>query len=397
MMSNSRERILAILVGVTVVGYLGFNGIQSLVIVPYKDTLEKIDAAQTTLKELQDKQEQMPKRVEEWQAWTAQTLALNADDAQSALRDDLNELLLASGLTNPRFSKPRPQKHLLYNNRGHFEEVLVPVTVSGRYPQLVTFLKSFYQQGYLSSLRKLNVKVQRTTRNRSGKSNAPTEPTLEITCTAAALVLPKVPSAEAMVFDPNQSGVRLAWLKTEEPEDARLYEELKNTNVFKKWVKPKPPAPKKPEPRAPKKPEPKKPEKPEPKPIPPPTAPERTLVGVENFGGRFFAYVRDDVDLTIPLIQLAVGDRFDDGELLFVDRDGVVVRGPNERTHKPEEAGQADWFYPLGKTYEERAELTREIHPRVYDAFQSRQASADDPDLGEVNQGPASPQAERSS
>lgn len=374
MNSNPRERILAILVGVSIVGYLGFSGIKSFVITPYQELISDIAERSEELADLKEKQARLPDRITDWETWTARTLALTVEDAQSALRDDLNDQLRAAGLTNPKFSKPLPQKHLLYNNRGAFQEVLVPVTVTGRYSQLVTFLKSFYEQSYLSSLRKLNVKVKRTTgRARRGAATAATEPTLEISMTAAALVLPEIPNTTAQRFDPNMAeDNRIVFGKD-------LYEDLKKTNVFRKWTPPPPPKPKPKEPE----PEPKEPVKPTPAPPPPPPppppVPERTLVGVENFGGRYFAYVRDDADLTIPLTQISVGDGFDDGELLFVDRDGVVVRGPDKRSHKPAEEPQIDWFYPLGQAYAERVQLTRASNPRVYAAFQATRAAVDEP------------------
>jgi Tfp pilus assembly protein PilO len=390
---NTRERILAILVGAVIVGYIGFSGIRTLVIEPHRQLLKDISEAREELSSLRAQQERLPKRIDEWETWTARALAMDAEEAQSVLRENLNGLMLEAGMTNPRFSRPRAQKHLLYNNRGPFEEVLVPVTVTGKYPQLVSFLKAFYEQPYLSSLRKVNVKVQRTASRsaRSKKSTAVTEPSLEINLTAAAMVLPEVPSTAAREYDPNiEAAPRLV------SADPKVYDQLRQTNVFMKWQPPvkKPPVKETPVKKPPVV---EKPPVKETPPPPPPPAPERTLVGVENFGGRYFAYVRDDVDLTLPLLQISIGDEFDDGELLFVDRDGVVVRGPEERTHKPDEVAQIDWFYPLGETYDNRTELTRGAYPRVYSEFHSKQAAVSEPEVvapaEETVEGPEAPSA----
>ena len=85
---------------------------------------------------------------------------------------------------------------------------------------------------------------------------------------------------------------------------------------------------------------------------------KRKIVGTMSTFREPSVIVRDDSRLTEPPKEYRVGEEIDDGRLVFVHGEGVVVRVTG--------SAPTDYFYRLGYSFKDRERLTADLHPDVY-------------------------------
>jgi hypothetical protein len=69
-------------------------------------------------------------------------------------------------------------------------------------------------------------------------------------------------------------------------------------------------------------------------------------------------YVYDELHKDQPPLKFCLDEDIDDGRLLLILPRGLVVR-----------VGQEDYFYPLGKSFEDREKLDPDEHPEAWEAL----------------------------
>jgi len=356
---SSREKTLAVIVAVTVVGLLGYQAVSALVIKPRQRLVQHIGPMPAERDKLLARAQARAAAEAQWRNLTGRTLGASEYEAQLAFREDLMNLLRDAGFENPEVKRPNSQPRLPYKDAG-FTEVALPVQVKGNMGNLAAFLRQFYQRPYFAGFQRVTITEERTgsATGRGRAAGPPPEPTLDINFIATALVLPRVLKIEPTEYvghDAPPDPPRLARAELAE------YDALAGQNMFKVWApavaQPTPPRPR---------------DEPPPDPGPPavvaPPRPDKTLVGVESLGGHYFAHVRDNTRLDLPPEEFTLHAPVDDGTLVLVHPRGIVVR-------VEQEGGESvDYFYALGSTFQERTPLDPGQHPDVFAALQQHAA-----------------------
>lgn len=366
---NAREKILAMSVGVLVIGVLLYQVVWATLVDPYREARAEHREMLAERDELQQLQANRPKLEAQWQQVTTRTLAPTADRAQALFLQDVRDLLVEAGFANLNLRKPSVTAHPLYRYGG-FQEVSIAVEVRGTLASLSRFLKMFYERPYFGSIDRLAIKVDPATaaaRDRRRQPNQPVpEPMLEVSMHVCTVVLPKVLNIKPQSYppDPNSLPERL------EQSDEVYRTELVAANPFKMYVEPQRVVVRPPDPDPNDQIEEPVDEGPIEVVQPPPRRPNKVVVGVEAINGHYFAYVQDYDDLASPREDYTLLEEFDDGELVLVHRKGVVVRVPE--VADPQAGGEL-YFYALGGNFQDREPLTPAEHPDVWAAYQAAQ------------------------
>ncbi len=99
---------------------------------------------------------------------------------------------------------------------------------------------------------------------------------------------------------------------------------------------------------------------------PPPPRDKLFLVGMTCLRGKVAAYVRREDRPHAPVVVHRLDEGMDDGRLLLVRPDGVVVQVQQPGGEKP-------YFYPLGDSFVNRRLLTAAQYPEIWE--EARRAS----------------------
>jgi len=368
---NQRERVLASCVAGVVVVYGGFTLIKSKVYEPAKQLKADIQKEKEYRDRLQVWLNGAEKTTQAWQKCTRQTLGEDSFAAHQAFRTDVGLLLERNNLTEGLKISQLRERIDKKGARQGFVELPLSVRVTGRLNNLDNFLKDFFQRPYLVRLDKLELAAEQTPRSRR-KRGGRTEPKLSIAMTLSTLVLPKAEDVDHPVFD-------LAALNDPDPEaelvlvsaarlrqeDVDEYGEIAEKNMFRIYEPPqRPESPKRPD--LPK--EVVKTETPPPPPPPPPPDPRRNadkfvLNGVGRVDDGPIAYVTNSDEPGDPPEEYRLNDEIDDGRLVLIVAEGIVVRA-TPPTRGPRQPAK-NYFYPLGGTFEDREEVNPADHPQI--------------------------------
>ncbi|MBN2447667.1 MAG: hypothetical protein JXO22_13115 [Phycisphaerae bacterium] len=363
---SDREKLLGGVVGAAIIGVMLYQGVNRLAIQPRLRLCAEISDKQDDVRQLEAQLARGERLADMWKQRTALTLSSDIEDAQIFLHEHLYNLLKQAGFNDPMVGRPSAIGHRVYGRyKGvDFKEVTVQMHVQGQMRNLMTFLRDFYQLPYYADLSQMVVNVKKTKTRKIGRGEERAEePTLDVTMTATALVLPRMKDVPSAEYDPNGPKLdpRLLY-----PDELSAYDALVSANVFKKWVKPVPPPPVRPV-ETPD-------EREDDEPIVTPQRdplPDKTLVKVEAVNGHYFAAVRDNGRLDLPPEEIALNGRIEDGVIVFVDRDGVVMR-----VQGPDETGvrvTTEYFWPLGGSLRDRVELDPNEHSDIYEALHQTQ------------------------
>jgi Tfp pilus assembly protein PilO len=363
---NVREKGLAgCLVGV-IVAYGGYVLVKSQVYEPRKRLLTNIREAAVRREKLQNRLSNADQIVQAWQEHTQRTLDEEWFPAHQAFREEVEALLKRNNLTEGLSVGQPPEKYERKSVREGFVTLPVSVHAEGKLADVVNFLKDFYQLPYMVRVDKLHLRAKkmRTSRGRKAAGGAP-EPKLDITMTLSTLVLPKVngvdhPTIDLVALNDPASDISFDVPLRLREDDPVAYNKIANVNLFKVYQ----PPPRKPEP----KPEPREVVKREPEPTPKlPPDPRRDadkymVSGVGQLPQGPIVYVLEVDNAMVPPQQYRLNDEIDDGKLVLIVPQGIVVRVTSE---KGKRGVVRHYFYPLGATFKEREELDPAEHPEV--------------------------------
>jgi Tfp pilus assembly protein PilO len=359
---TQQEKVLAgCLVGVIAVAG-GYTLVKSKIIAPRVRLKQEIKQETERLGMLETRLASAPKKISAWQAHTRQTLHTDWPVAHATFREDVEDLLKRNGLTEGLTFNQLPERPDKKGAREGFVELPLSVNVKGELDNLVNFLKDLYQRPYLVRIEKLHLGAELSGRSKGRKGRGGGgEPKLSISMTLSTLVLPKLEDVGHPTIDleamnsPDGDVVLASTARLSEDPDA--YNEIARTNIFDIYEPPqvavKPPEPK-----------PAKPERgPEPpRPPPPPPRPDLVLLGVGRLDDGPVAYVVNADDPTEPPEAYSLNAEVDDGRLVLIVPEGIVVRVSAEGVRgRPAKT----YFYPLGANFKEREEVDPVQHPEV--------------------------------
>jgi Tfp pilus assembly protein PilO len=363
---TQREKILASCVAGVVVVYGGFKLIESKVYEPATQLTADIQKERDYRDRLQVRLNGAEKITQAWEKYTRQTLSEDPFAAHQAFRTDVGLLLERNSLTEGLKISQLRERIEKKGPRQDFVELPLSVRVTGRLGNLDNFLKDFFQRPYLVRLDKLDLAAEQIPKSRRKKGSS-TEPKLSITMTLSTLVLPNPKGVDhpvfdlAMLTDPDQEAeavlVSAARLRQ---EDVDVYAKIADPNPFEIYYEPPPPPP---PPEHPKQPEQPKVEGPKPPPPPPPdprrNADKFVLNGVGRVDDGPIAYVINSDESGEPPEEYRLNDEIDDGRLVLIVPEGIVVR-----THGHRQPAK-NYFYPLGGTFKDREEVNPTEHPQI--------------------------------
>lgn len=379
---NPREKMLASAVVTLLVLSAVWAGVRWGVIARWTELNKRIQEEERRAVRLEGKLLEARAAERRWAA--LRPLSHNADRATQRFRQDLSELLEQHGMQDDFTIRVLPQRKLkvasLKSKKVNFIEVRLSIQARGTLQQVMNFLCDFYRRDYLSRLDQLTLTAEdspgrsravlagrtrgrlrrgRTSRRSEGPSYGPEGPTLNVSMLATALVLPEAKGLEQPVVtdpatptDPKTLG-RL-------PRPAAEYAKVWDTNIFKLYQPPVAKAVS----------EPKKPSTPRPAPETPKVAasppaeprPNKKVVAVCCLHGKLMATLRDEDHRELPLEKVTINDPVDDGTLVLVVPQGMVVQVVEDR------GATADikyYFYRLGTTFAERVELDPNEYPDI--------------------------------
>jgi len=363
---TQHEKVLAgCLVGVIAVAG-GYAFAKSKVYEPRRQLKADISKEVAWREKLELRLQGAEKVVRAWQMHTGQTLHAEPFDAHQAFREDVGDLLDRNKLAESRSITKYKERVEKKGARQGFVELPLSVRVTGKLADLVNFLKDLYQRPYVVRVDKLNLSAElgRTSKSRKGRGGS-AEPKLNITMTLSTLVLPKLkdvahPTIDLETINNPTSGPVLVSASRLRAEDPELYNEIPRKNIFKLYEPPqvvvKPPQ-EKPRGNGP----------PPPPPPPPPRDPRRdadkfVLNGVGQLRDGPVAYVINTDEPTEPPTEYRLNDEADDGKVVLIVSEGIVVRvSPKRGQRQPPK----DYFYPLGGNFKEREEVNPSAHPGV--------------------------------
>jgi hypothetical protein len=365
---NQRERILASCVAGVIVAYGGYTLIKSKVVEPGKRLTADIQKEIEYRDRLRVRLNGADKTIQSWQKRTGQTLSADSFAAHQAFRTDVGLLLERNNLTEDLKIGQYRERVEKKGAREGFTELPLSVRVTGRLGDLDNFLKDLFQRPYLVRLDKLDLAAEHTSASKK-KRGGPTEPKLNITMTLSTLVVPKVKDVDHPTFDlaalenPDpETELALASAARLRQEDVEAYREITKRNPFEIYTEPvvvrERPAT-----------QPAKIVKTVDEPPPPPPPPVRpnahklVLNGVGRVDDGPIAYVTNRDAPGEPPDEFRLNDEIDDGRLVLIVPDGIVVSvtPPTRGARQPAK----HYFYPLGGTFADREEVKASEHPEI--------------------------------
>ena len=379
-MKKSEKTLAGCLVGVLAV-FIGYKVVNAMIVEPRRELQNAIAAASARLERRRQRHAKHDQIVRQWTTFTARTLGRDYKVAQDRFREDIAVLLDRNKLTEQRTIAAYKERREKKGPARGFVELPISVHVIGKLSDLVNFLHDLYQRPYLVRVDKLGVQAElKKKRTHAGKSharNSNTDPRLNITMTLTTLVLPAIEGVPHPTFDladlrnPEKAEKLLASARRLSA-DPETYSQITKINPFRIW---EPPPPKRIAKHTPKRSEPK-PKHTPPKPRPRRDADKWVLVGTAS-DGQPVAYVANEDDLSAPLKEYRLNAKVDDGTLVLIVPEGIVVR-VHQRVGRRKTT--RDYFYALGKSFKDRVEVRPDKHPEIHRMLRvalSRSSKAD--------------------
>ena len=368
---TQRERVMAgCLVGAVVV-FGGYKLVKSQVVEPRRRLIASIGKERARRDDFEARLNAAEKTTQVWQTLTQRTLHADWAEAGAVFRRDVTTLLdrnkLITGDAETRIGSLQ-ERVVRKGAREGFVEVSVRVeAVCDALSDLVDFLRDLYQRPYFVRVDSLTVGADnaRGLRERRGR-RATGALQLKIRMMLTTLVLPKAPNLEHATFelaslddpDSEQLFASAARLRA---EDIDTYSEIARVNFFKAYEPP--PAKPKPKPEPEERPVARKPTPTK----PPPPDPRRdadkwVLTGVARLDDGPIAYVLNTDDPLEPPSEYRLNDEADDGRVVLLVPEGIVIRVTAERGGRQP---PKNYFYPLGCNFKEREEVNPAEHPEI--------------------------------
>jgi hypothetical protein len=372
-----REKVLALCVGGMLGGLALAYAVNWAVLRPFQTVRDQIAEEHRRSRNLRVAYRQVASVEDEWKKLAGRTLADDPQDAQRRFREDMQHLLALHGL---RDTKIAPGAFVTYKD--HSRGVPLAISAAGTLKDVLGFLCDFYCRDYLARLDKVRITADQsvlsdvnTNRSRMGgvrhgrasptsgrreQHYGPDGPILKLSVSAVTLVLPELPgvdcSSESEIVE--LSGGRLQ-------RERAAYNAILDHNPFMPYqppiavVTPQPTS----QPTEPVKTESVARATPDPR-----EGADQKFVRVTTcLDGEPVAWVYDEQHREQPPDKFYLDDPIDDGRLLLIHPRGLVVR-----------VGKDDYFYPLGKSFQDREKLDPDEQPEVWEAL--RQETARSPE-----------------
>lgn len=366
---TQREKTMAGIVGLAAGVYFGYLAIQNLIIEPDQRIRRDIANELEYRDKLLIRLNASGRMTEDWYAQTGRTLSESVFDAHQDFRNDVNALLERNHLTDGiRITKYKERMEKKWPRNG-FVELPVSVRVNGTLSDLNNFLRDFFQRPYFVRMEKLDLLADHSTTargKRDGKADG--EPKLSINMMVSTLVLPTQAGREHPRFDlarlnEPDSGEELPVVFADrlrhQPED---YMDITANSLFVKWSPPPPPPPPPPVVRETPKPVERQPAPVQPPPPPPPTNDHLVVQGVGRLEDGPIVYVADNKSPGTPPAEYRLNQQLDGGRLVLIVPEGIVIQVPPKAGQR---APVKNYFYPLGQSFAERAEVDPTEHPTI--------------------------------
>jgi len=343
----------------------------------YRSVEQELQAAQDRKSRLEKTLAREQNVTERWQEQVQRTFSADPNEVQARFREDLNALLGANGLESVAVVK----RGGVRTQKNGFAEAPFTIQTKGTLAQFVGFLRDFYQRGYLAQLSSATItsdagtrkpaSAVRTARQRLGRASeaeAAGEPELTISMTTTALVLPVLkglPHAAMEEIDPNAVAERLEFA-----DDPTAYDVIADANIFRIYEPPVAAPPPLPDPVV------VQAEPPAEVPTPvvrtPPRNTNLVVVGTATLEGRRVAFVADEQRRDEPPAEYHVNDELDDGRVILIHPEGVVVAVEDRGRHHI-----TQYFCPLGVIFEAREEVDPSTHPELFERLGALGGEAD--------------------
>lgn len=350
-----RERNLAIGVVGALVLFGGYGFVQSAVIAPRAQLSKELNDERTRAGSQETREGDQKITFAAWEKQMRRTLGVDADKVSGNFRDDVSDLLKKHKLTRDLTISPRDARIVQKSIRKGFSELSLQVSVKGSLENLVEFLDDFYRRPYQKRVTRLSLGLEggagsamaepKAGKGAKGAAAARPEPVLNISMTLTTLMLPRIENKDwkalkQPTFDPKNPG--------ETPPDALAselpeYAKISKPNPFEMYVEQKtvvqvtsksvegehrpPPPP------------------------PPPPRPNHVLVYTTSLDGAPVAFVDESGKKTSAPVEKHLNEKVDDGMLVLVHPQGMVVR-----THPRGGGDPKYYFYPLGASFKDRIE-----------------------------------------
>lgn len=345
-----REKRMAGLVGGGVLLLIGYQIINYAVVGPFRQVREDLANARAQKAQLARRKSAEEKSKKEWEACTARTLGVDAILTQQRFRDDVQRLINAHGLERDgRVANGSPS-----TAKNGFVTIPLTVNAKGSLSDVVGLLKDFYRRPYFGQITKLTLDAGEQMPKSKGKEKADE---VAINMMVQTLMLPKMADIPSKpLVDPNQlttqvDETRLAM------KDLSEYDRIVGASIFR-WPITKvvevvaTTTPK----------DDHKTTKPDKPPRPPPED-KHVLCGVVSLDGEQIAYIRDEGRRDQAPEEHKLNDTVDGGKIILIHPTGMVVRV--EKSSGASNGDPKDFFYPLGKQFKDKEELTPDKFPEV--------------------------------
>lgn len=364
---KKRERILLIVVGVMVVGWLGYSRMGAISRGPFAGLDDEIGRLTEKRNKLARQVETLTEKELAWQGICKTTIADNVEDARRTLDQQLKDLIGASGVTQVSLGSASVSGRV-----DDIQQLTVPLIVEGSQKNVTDFLVGFYNRlNFPAQLREFTL----------SPASEKTPDRLRLTAKAQTILMPAVGRVGKIAGPAPEPLVQLALA----PE---AYTKVAEAPIWKPYTPPPPLPPPAPQPQT----EPEETvvvERP-PRDVAPPEPEVDDSVIVALLAGPGVQEIRtrdnggggdDDAGSsrssrsrrsrrnrsTGPTVNTyKLGDKVGDGELVFVHPYGAVIR-----------IGEDEYLYPIGAAISSTDQrYPVEAVPAVRDALNRLRESA---------------------
>ena len=295
---SRRERILAAVVGVLLVGAIGYAGVRKLVFEKDREYDRTRDKLQEDLGKLEEENQRVEGTARSITGWAALTYDSDELRASAKIGATLVALVERAGLSPEKLSlQPISGKRV----RGAYKEIGRTIRVRGKLQSVVDFLYLLEQEPHLHRLENLSI--------------SPVAKTNEIDLQVRYITL-VVDSERKLATDELPP---TATAPTDlRGDDRKLFASIVSRDLFRPYIQRRQPPPPPPRPTPRPTPRPMPTPRPTPKPSPPPPDPGRfRIVGLPEWGQTHEVLVSDRT--TGQLRKYHAGDTLGGGTIVTVD------------------------------------------------------------------------------
>lgn len=357
---TQRERTLAGVLGGSLAIVAGITAVKSLVLKPFDTQAGEIRDANIERAALKKRGRTERKWEAEWREIGTKTLHGDAVYAQQMFREDMHALIRKHRLQG---KVPLNPSQPSTNRKTGLTELSMRISVTGTVKQITGMLRDCYRRPYRTQIHSLTIDAGEG-KLKKGETSKPVVLSMKI----STLVLPD--GVEGVKLEPIGELVNMA----DKVDETRLalapgkYDEIASINMYQ-WPTP---------PKRAKRPTNTIVKNTDEEPKPPvgtstrttrPDADKLHVVACVSHGGELSVYVQKRVE-DAPDIYRIDDEIKDEGRLIMIRPDGMVIRDTDKSTGSGGRTAETDYFYPIGEVFKKREEVSPKTHPEIYAEIQ---------------------------